>query len=197
MTANIRMARYGVYFTLLGSFVCFTRYAVADDFSTPTPTPAYLRPLPAGPLRRAEWVDRRRAVQAETQSDAQARAQTKASRRANVAAQKTDSKEAARARAQAQRDLAVEARHESAKETPHTNSDLMARMGFSEEEVAAQKGREQSGQLGKKEMTNGIVGADHPQQTSATSSNARPGDPSHTASQKPAPSPTTSDPDSH
>jgi hypothetical protein len=73
----------------------------------------------------------------------------------------------------------------------------MTRMGFSEEEVAAQKGREQSGQLGKKEMTNGIVGADHPQQTPASSNKAGAGDPSHAASQKAAASPAAPDPDSH
>jgi hypothetical protein len=158
MIATRKMARYGVYFTLLASFVCFTRGALADDFATPTPTPAYLRPLPGGPLRRAEWVDRNHAMQAEAQSNSQARTQAKANRRATAAAQKADTKEAAHARAQAQREVAAEARHESAKESPHTNSDLMARMGFSEEEVAAQKAREQSGQVGAKEKTDGILG---------------------------------------
>ena len=190
------MARYGVYFTLLGSFVCVTDGALADDFATPTPTPAYLKPLPAGPLRRAEWVDRRRAVQADAQSNAQARAQAKANRRASTAAQKTDAKEAAHARAQAQRDLAAEARHESARETPHANSDLMARMGFSDEEVAAQKEREQSGRLGRKEMSNGIVGADRPRESPAPANISGASDPSHAASQKPTSSPAAPSPDS-
>jgi hypothetical protein len=190
------MARYVVYFTLLGSFVCFADRAPADEFATPTPTPNFLKPFPGGPLRRAEWVDRRRVLQAGAQSNAQARAQAKANRRSASATQKAESKEAAHARAQAQRDLAAEARHESAKETPHTNSDLMTRMGFSEEEVAAQKAREQSGQLGRKEITNGIIGENHPHQTAAASDNADTRVPSHAATQKPAPSPTTPGPDS-
>ena len=185
MTATKRMARYVVYFTLLGSFVCFTHGAAADEFATPTPTPNFLKPLPAGPLRRAEWADRRRVLQADAQSNAQARAQAKANRRSASAAQKAESKEAAHARALAQRDLAAEARHESAKETPHTNSDLMVRMGFSEEEVAAQKGREQSGQLGKKEMRNGITGANHQHETPASSNTSAAGAPSPAVSQTP------------
>ena len=123
-----------------GSFVCFTHGAAADEFATPTPTPNFLKPLPAGPLRRAEWVDRRRVLQADAQSNAQARAQAKANRRSDSAAQKAESKEAAHARAQAQRELAAEARHESAKETPHTNSDLMARMGFQRRRSCGAKG---------------------------------------------------------
>jgi len=172
MTATRKVALKVIYFTLFGSLLCCAPGALADDLSTPTPTPAYLKPLPPGPLRRAEWVDRRHAVQAEAQSNAQARAQ-------------------------AQRQLAAEARHQSAKEIPHTNSDVMARMGFSEEEVAEQKAREQSGQLGKKEMRNGIVGADHQQQTPATSNSSATGDPSPAASQKPATSPAAPNPNLH
>ena len=197
MTATRKVALKVIYFTFFGSLLCCAPGALADDLSTPTPTPAYLKPLPPGPLRRAEWVDRRHAVQAEAQSNAQARAQAKASRRSTVAAQKAETKEAAQARAQAQRQLAAEARHQSAKEIPHTNSDVMARMGFSEEEVAEQKAREQSGQLGKKEMRNGIVGADHQQQAPATSNSSATGDPSPAASQKPATSPAAPNPNLH
>ena len=88
---------------------------------------------------------------------AQSRAQAKANRH-STAEQKAEAKAVVRARAQAQRQVAAETRHETAKESPHTNSDLMSRMGFSDEEIAAQKAREQSGKLGVKEKTDGILG---------------------------------------
>jgi hypothetical protein len=193
MTATKKMVQ-NVFFTLLVSLVCSAHGALADELATPTPTPAHLTPLRRGALRRAEWVDRRRTVQSEVQSNAHARAQAKASR-SSTAAQKAETKEAAHARAQAQRELTAEARHESAKEIRHTNSDVMARMGFSEEEVAAQKAREQSGQLGKKEMRNGIAGADHQEQAPAGPTSSAAADPAP-AAQTPTTSGTVPNPNS-
>src|SRR5436190_13908414 len=126
MTAAKKMGYNVFYLTALVSFSCFIHGAPADDFATPTPTPAYLKPLPPGSVRRAERIDRRRGVQSEAQSNAHARAQAKASRSTAVA-RHAEVKEADHARAQAQRDLAADARRQSARETPHTNSELMAR----------------------------------------------------------------------
>ena len=195
MTATKQMIHQIAYFSLLVSFSCCTHRALADDFATPTPTPGYLKPLPAGSLRRAERIDRRRAVQSEAQSNAHARAQAKANR-STAAALKTKTREADHAREQAERAVAAEARRETARETPHTNSDLMARMGFTENEVAVQKAREQSGQLGKKEMRNGIIGANHQQETPAPSNTSAAGAPSPAVSQTPTTSAAVPNPNS-
>ena len=135
------------------SLACFSHGALADDQATPTPTPVYLNRLARpGELRRLEHIDRRRALQAESESSAQARAQAKANRRSTAAAE-AQSKAAARAREQAQRQVAAEARTEAANATPHATSDLMSRMGFSQQEIAAQKAGEQSVKPGAKETT--------------------------------------------
>jgi len=91
-----------------------------------------------GSVRRMEEVDRRRALEDQSQSRAARRAQTKADRLATSRAE-TDAKSAARERERAQRQVETEARVESAKATPRAPSELMKRMGFSEEEIAAQK----------------------------------------------------------
>lgn len=130
------------------SLACLSHGALADDQAspTPTPTPAYLHHLarPGSP-RRWEQINRRRDLDAESQSLAQKRADaaaTKASRRSTLSAQ-AQAREAARERERAQRQLDAAARLQSARAIPHPTSDLMKRMGFSEEEVAAQKAHEE------------------------------------------------------
>ena len=141
------------------SLACFSQGALADDQSTPTPTPVYLNRLARrGSLRRLEHIDRRRALQAESESSAQARAQAKANRRATAAVE-AQSRAAAHAREQAQRQVAAEARTEAANATHYATSDLMSRMGFSQQEITAQKAREQSANPGAKETTDAISAA--------------------------------------
>lgn len=138
----------GALFLVLAGF---GEGAMANDLSTPTPTPTpYINPIARrGELRKLERTNRRRAALDQSQSNAQARAQSKASRRSQVAAQ-AQTREAARAREQAQRQVAAEARSESARATPHPSSDLMRRMGFSEQDIAAQKAREDAEKSGSK-----------------------------------------------
>jgi len=124
------------------SLACFCRGALADDQATPSPTPVYLyRPARPGALRHQEEIERRRE---ETQA--------KADRRSAVAAQ-AEARTAARAREQAQRKVEAEERAQAANATPHATSDLMSRMGFSAQEIAAQKAREQSLKPEAKETT--------------------------------------------
>jgi hypothetical protein len=129
------------------SLACLSHGALADGQGSPspTPTPAYLHRLarPGSP-RRWEQINRRRELDAESQSLAQKRADAaaaKADRRSAMSAQ-AQAREAARERERAQRQLDAAARLQSARATPHPTSDLMKRMGFSEQEVAAQKARE-------------------------------------------------------
>jgi membrane protein involved in colicin uptake len=122
---------------------CFCRGALADDQATPSPTPVYLfRHARPGALRRQEEIERRRELEA----------QAKADRRSDVAAQ-AEAKAAARVREHAQREVEAEARAQAANATPHATSDLMRRMGFSAQEIAAQKAREQSLKPEVKETT--------------------------------------------
>jgi len=125
------------------SLACFCRGALADDQATPSPTPVYLyRPARPGTLRRQEDIERRRVLEA----------QAKADRRSAVADQ-AEAKAAARVREQAQRKVEAEERAQAANATPHATSDLMSRMGFSAQEIAAQKAREQSLKPEAKETT--------------------------------------------
>ena len=130
------------------SLLCLSHSVLADDQAspTPTPTPAYLHHLArSGSPRRWEQINRQRELDAESQSLAQKRADAaaaKANRRSAISAQ-AQAREAARERERAQRQLDAAARLQSARATPHPTSDLMKRMGFSEQEVAAQKAREE------------------------------------------------------
>jgi len=128
------------------SLACFCRGALADDQATPSPTPVYLyRPARPGTLRHQEEIERRRELEA----------QAKADRRSAVAAQ-AEARAAARVREQreqAQRKVEAEERAQAANATPHATSDLMSRMGFSAQEIAAQKAREQSLKPEAKETT--------------------------------------------
>ena len=125
------------------SLACFCRGALADDQATPSPTPVYLYHLARpGTLRRQEEIARRRELEA----------QAKADRRSAMAAQ-AEARTAARVREQAQRMVEAEERAQAANATPHATSDLMSRMGFSAQEIAAQKAREQSLKPEAKETT--------------------------------------------
>ncbi len=126
--------------TLLG---CLSHGTLADDQPSPSPTPAYLHHPPPGRLRRVEEIDRRHALDARSESRAQTRAQAKADHHATATAE-AEAKAAARARDRAQRQVDTEAHLEAAKATPHPTSDLMKRMGFSEQEIAAEKAKEES-----------------------------------------------------
>lgn len=132
---------------------CFSHGVIADDQATPSPTPVYLNHFAhPGSVRRVRQIDRQRALQAKAETNAEARAQAKADRH-STAATESQSKAATRAREQAQRKVDAEARLEAARKTPQPTSDLMKRMGFSEQETAAQKAREDSAKPGAKETT--------------------------------------------
>jgi hypothetical protein len=183
------------------SLACLRHGALADDQAspTPTPTPAYLHHLarPGSP-RRWEQINRRRDLDAESQSLAQKRADAtaaKANRRSAMSAQ-AQAREAARERERAQRELDAAARLQSATAIPHPTSDLMKRMGFSEQEVAAQKAREEEAVAnpGTKETEAGKEISHAPTDQNANSEgvqsgkagSSRPGAAPPAAAQKPA-----------
>jgi hypothetical protein len=135
------------------SLACFSHGLLAAEEPSPSPTPVFRNHVAhPGPLRRLNYIERRRESEARTEA-AQARAQAQASRSSAAAAQ-AQAKAADRARAQAQRQVAAEARVETRNKTPHPTSDVMSRMGFSEQEIAAQKAREHSANPGAKGTTN-------------------------------------------
>ncbi len=133
------------------ALACISQSAFAEDEATPSPTPVFRNHL-AGPgsLRRMEQASRQRALATDSQSQAQIRQQKNAERR-STAAVKAQERQAARAREKAHREVAAQNRAETRAANPRPTSDLMSRMGFSEQEIAAQKAREQSGKSGVKE----------------------------------------------
>lgn len=127
---------------------CLSCALRADDQATPSPTPIYPHHLaPPGTLRRMEQLDRQHALQEENQTRAETRQQARANRRLTAAAQ-SQADAAARTKERAQQQVDQEARRESAKATPKATSELMKQMGFSDEEIAAQKAREESAKGG-------------------------------------------------
>src|SRR6267378_314188 len=77
------------------SLACFCRGALADDQTTPSPTPAYLYRLARpGTLRRQEEIERRRVLEAQAKAD---RRSAVADQRSAVADQ-AEAKAAARVR---------------------------------------------------------------------------------------------------
>ena len=164
------------------SLVCFCRGALADDQATPSPTPVYLYRLARpGTLRHQEEIERKRVLEA----------QAKADRRSAVAAQ-AEAKAAAHAREQAQRKVEAEERAQAANATPHATSDLMSRMGFSAQEIAAQKAREQSLKPAAKETTDATsqAGRQSEQSTPAVNSGTPEDHPTRSHAEKPTtPSP--------
>jgi hypothetical protein len=139
--------------TILFLVVCLTGSVRADDLATPSPTPAYVRHLARpGTIRRAEQLKRQRALQTESQTRAQTRQQAKANRLANAKA--AQARVDARTKEKAQQRVDAEARRESVKATSKPTSELMKQMGFSDEEVAAQKAKEDSAKPGAKPTIN-------------------------------------------
>ena len=186
------------------SLACFSPGLLAAEEPSPSPTPIFRHYAPRpGPVRRLNYFERRHESEARAGA-AQAKAQAQANRSSAAAAQ-AQAKSADRARAQAQRQLAAEARIETRKQIPCANSDLMSRMGFSEEEIAAQKAREQSAKSGAKETTGTTSQAQRPQeQSTPTSGSGAAGEPTvppakadGVAPQKPTSISPAADPDSH
>jgi hypothetical protein len=134
----------------LSLLACLSYHVLADELATPTPTPTPVYPRHfrgSASERRMERLARQRQREADYESKAAAREQARTNRRATANTQ-AQAKAADRAREQAQRQVETEARQEAARETPHPTSDLMKRMGFSQQEVAAQKAREESAKPG-------------------------------------------------
>jgi len=186
------------------SLACFSFGLLTAEEPTPSPTPVARRYAPrSGQGRRLNYVERRHESEART-GTAQAKAQAQINRQSAAAAQ-AQAKAADRSRTQAQRQVAAQARLETRNQVPRANSDLMSRMGFSEEEIAAEKAREQSAKSGAKETiaatsrrqrpqestplsSTGALG-DHPNVSSAKAKNAEP--------QTPASASAAVDPNSH
>jgi len=149
------------------SLACFSPGLLAAEEPSPSPTPIFQHHAPhAGPARRLNYIERRHESEARAGA-AQAKAQAQASRNSTAAAQ-AQVKAADRARSQAQRQVAAEARTETRNQVPRANSDLMGRMGFSKEEIAAEKAREQSAKPGAKETTDATSQARREQEQSNT-----------------------------
>jgi len=165
--------------TITISLLCLGHSGLADDQVTPTPTPAYLNhSVRPGSLRRHEQLERRRVLQAETESNSHARTQAKADQRSAAAAQ-AQTRAADRAREQAQRKIDAEARAEAAKATPHATSDVMSRMGFSEQEIAAQKAREEISQENRKAGSSAKGASPAPAEQKGISADPKPDPDSH------------------
>ena len=187
------------------SLACFSPGLLAAEEPSPSPTPIFRHHAPRpGPVRRLNYIERRHESEARAGA-AQAKAQAQANRSSAAAAQ-AQAKAADRARAQAQRQVAAEARIETRNQVPRANSDLMSRMGFSEEEIAAEKAREQSAKSGAKETTDATSQAQRQQeQSTPTSGTGAVGDhptvppakADGVAPQKPTSASPAADPDSH
>ena len=125
------------------SLACFCRGALADDQATPSPTPVYLyRPARPGTLRRQEEIQRRRELEAQAKAD-----------RRSVWPLRRKLEQPPVSASKRQQKVQAEERAQAANATPHATSDLMSRMGFSAQEIAAQKAREQSLKPEAKETT--------------------------------------------
>jgi hypothetical protein len=145
MIATLKRALSKTSALLLSILACSIHGAQADDVATPTPTATpYINPLARrGELRRLERTERRAGLDASDANAARTRERSQAGRRSTAAA-RAQAREAARTREHAQHEVAAEARSETAHATPHATSDLMKRMGFSEQGIAAQKAREEA-----------------------------------------------------
>ena len=147
------------------SLACLSPGLLAAEEPSPSPTPIFRNYAPhSAQERRLNYFERKHESEARGET-AQAKAQARADR-TSAAATQAQTKAANRARTQAQRQVATETRSETRKEIPRTNSDLMSRMGFSEEEIAAQKAREQPGTPVAKETTDSTFQTQRPQEQS-------------------------------
>ncbi len=138
--------------TIVITLACLGQAALADDLSTATPSPTpTINPLARrGDIRHSERINRRSERRSAGDTKAKDRAQQRTDRVAVQTAQ-AQARGAARAREQAQREVAAENRRETRAEKPRLTSDLMTRMGFSEQQIADQKAREQAASAGAKE----------------------------------------------
>jgi hypothetical protein len=102
--------------------------------------------------------------------------------------------------------VAAEARIQAKNATPHPNSELMSRMGFSEQEIAAQKAREQPVRAGDTETKESTSQAARRLEESVPAAETRSADQqssvSHAkadgaAARKPTGASSAADPDSH
>ena len=187
------------------AFACLGPGLLTAEEPSPSPTPISRHHAPrSGPVRRLNYLERRRESEARAGA-AEAKAQAQASRSSAAAAQ-AQTKAADRAREQAERQLRAEARIETRNQIPRANSDLMSRMGFSQEEIAAQKAREQSATSGAKEATAAPSPPQRQQEQSTPSkapgavgdhSTVSPAKADTVAPQKPISVLPTADPDSH
>jgi hypothetical protein len=151
------------------SLACFSPGLLAAEEPSPSPTPIFRHHAPRpGPVQRKNYIERRHESEARAGS-AQAKAQAQANR-SSAAAAEAQARAADRARAQAQRQVAAAARIETRNQIPRANSDLMSRMGFSEEEIAAEKAREQPVKSGAKETTDARSQAQRQQERSTPTS---------------------------
>jgi hypothetical protein len=187
------------------SLACFSPGLLAAEEPSPSPTPIFRHNAPRpGPARRLNYIERRHESEARAGA-AQVKAQAQANRSSAATAQ-AQAKAADRTRAQAQRQVAAEARIETRNQIPRANSDLMSRMGFSEEEIAAQKASEQAAKSGAKETAGATTSqAQRLQERSTpTSASGAVGEPTvppakadGVAPQKPTSISPAADPDSH
>ncbi|MBA3544204.1 MAG: hypothetical protein H0T83_07190 [Chthoniobacterales bacterium] len=138
--------------TIAISLACLSQAGLAQDLASPTPTatPYFSRPSHPITPRRRERIQRRSAAQPGADSKGQAKANKKGARVAAATAQ-AQARQAARAREQAQREVAAQNRNQTRSEKPQLTSELMSRMGFSEQQIAEQKAREQSASAETKE----------------------------------------------
>jgi hypothetical protein len=187
------------------SLACFSPGLLAAEEPSPSPTPILRHHAPRpGPVRRLNYIERRHEPEARTGA-AQAKAQSQANRSSAAAAQ-AQAKATDRARTQAQHQVAAKARVETRNQIHRANSDLMSRMGFSEEEIAAQKAREQSAKSAAKGTTDTTSQVQR-QQEQATPTNGTGAVDNHptvppakgdgVAPQKPTSFSPAADPDSH
>ncbi len=173
------------------SLACLSPVLLAAEEPSPSPTPILRSYAPrSGQLRRLNYFERKHESEARGEA-AQAKAQAR-SDRTSAATTQAQAKAADRARNQAQRQVAAEARSETRKEMPRANSDLMSRMGFSEEEIAAQKAREQPVEPAAKETTDATSHAGHQHEPSIPTAGT-----GAVAPQKATNASTVADPDSH
>jgi hypothetical protein len=186
------------------SLACCGPGLLAAEEPSPSPTPIFRHHAPRpGPVRRLNYIERRHESEARAGA-AQAKAQAQANRRSAAAAQ-AQAKTADRARAQAQRQVTAEARVETRNQVPRANSDLMSRMGFSEEEIAAQKAHEQSAKSAVKETPGATSQTQRQQEQSTPISGSRavgaptvpPAKADGVAPQKPTSISPAANPDSH
>ncbi|MGI8890944.1 MAG: hypothetical protein ACR2G0_09220 [Chthoniobacterales bacterium] len=133
--------------TLVILLATFSQAALADDLgTTPTPTASPTAAILARPGRVIGAIrheERREARQDAVETKVQVQKQQRVERVAAATA-RAQARQAARAHDKADREVAAQNPSQTQKEKPQLNSELMTRMGFSEQQIAEQKAREQA-----------------------------------------------------